>query len=236
MFSASIAAAAIAGGNAVENTYDRARFSSQSIKLLPTRDKSAGAAQRLAQRAHADVNAAFDSQMFGNAAAMFAEHAGGVCFVHHQHGGMFFGQLGQLRQRRQIAVHAEERIGDDQSSAIARRILQQFGQMIDIQMAIHMHLGPREPATVDQAGMIFRIGINRIAAIHQRRNRTEIRGKPGGEQQRRFGAFEFRQATLQFGMSGGVACHQRTGPGAQTFCRSCLRGSRGSQSRIGGQP
>ena len=56
--------------------------------------------------------------MFRHAAAVLAEHAGGVGFVDHEHGVMLLGQFRQLHQRREIAVHAEERIGDDQPAAV----------------------------------------------------------------------------------------------------------------------
>ena len=83
-------------------------------------DETAGAAEGFAERAHADVDAVFDAEMFGDAAAVRAENAGGVGFVDHQHGGMLFGKFGDFRQRRKVAVHAEQRIGHDQAAAVAR--------------------------------------------------------------------------------------------------------------------
>ena len=54
---------------------------------------------------------------FGDAAAVFAEDAGGVGLVDQQHCIVLVGQLRQARKRCQVAVHAEERVGDDQPAA-----------------------------------------------------------------------------------------------------------------------
>ena len=53
-----------------------------------------------------------------------AEDAGGVGFVDHQHRGMLFGKFGNFRQRGKVAVHAEQRIGHNQSAAVAGGIAQ----------------------------------------------------------------------------------------------------------------
>ena len=139
------------------------------------------------------MDAAFDAQMLGHAAAVRAEDAGGVGFVDHQHRVMPLGQLGQFGQRRQIAVHAEQRIGDDQAAAVARGIAEQFGQMIDVGVAVDAHFGPREPAAVDQAGVIFGVGVDRVAAPDQGGDRAEVGGEAGSENQRGLGAFELGQ-------------------------------------------
>ena len=60
-------------------------------------DEAADAAEGLAERADADVDAVFHAQVFGHAAAVRAEDAGGVGFVDHQHGVVPFGQFGQVR-------------------------------------------------------------------------------------------------------------------------------------------
>ena len=65
-----------------------------------------------------------------------------------------------------------------------------------------MHFGAREPAAVDQAGVIFGVGENRIATLDQCRDRADIRGEAGGEQQRGFRPLELRELPLQFGMRG----------------------------------
>ena len=87
--------------------------------------ESARAAEGLAQRADADVDAVLDAQVFGHAAAARTEHAGGVGFVDHQHRVVPPRQFGQLGQRRQVAVHAEQAVGHDQPAAVAAGLVEQ---------------------------------------------------------------------------------------------------------------
>ena len=87
-------------------------------------DESAHAAQRLAERADADVDAVFDAQVLGHAPAVRTENARRVGFVHHQHRVESLGQIGQFGQRRQVAVHAEQAVGHDQPPAVLLRLRQ----------------------------------------------------------------------------------------------------------------
>ena len=128
---------------------------------------------------------------------------------------------------------------NSESVTISRRryplaIRKQFAQMIDIPVAIDVHLGAGEPAAVDQAGVIFGVGENRIAALHQCRDRAEVRGETGAEQQRGFRPLEFRKLLLQFRMRRTMARDQRTGPRAPTLLL-CRAGGGGRQPRIGRQ-
>ena len=97
-----------------------------------------------------------------------------------------------------------------------------------------MHFGARESAAVDQAGVIFGVGENRIAAIHQCRDRAEVRGESGAEQQRGFRPLKLRELPLQFACEVPMARDQRTGPRAQPSCcaaRAAAADNRGSAAR-----
>ncbi len=87
------------GAGAVHEPVDQAAAAS---------DETAGAAEGFTQSAHTDVDAGFDAEMFGDSAAVCAEDAGGVGFVDHQHGGMFFGEFRDFIQWGYVAVHAEQ--------------------------------------------------------------------------------------------------------------------------------
>ena len=84
-------------------------------------DKSAARAERLAQGADADVNVLGQVELFDQSAAAAAEHAGGMGFVDQQHGIEARGQLRQVRQRSDVAIHAEQRVGHDQFPAAVCR-------------------------------------------------------------------------------------------------------------------
>ena len=95
-------------------------------------------------------------------------------------------QIDQIGQRRHIAVHAEERVADDQPPTKAGRCAEQFGEpRQSFAMRINPHLGPRQPAAIDQARMILAVGQHDVATADYRRDRAAIRGESGGKYQRR---------------------------------------------------
>jgi hypothetical protein len=84
-------------------------------------DQIAGAANVSAQRADGfrersdlNIDAAVHVEMIDGAAAVAAEHAGGVGVVDHHDGAVFFGELAQRGQRADVAVHGEDAVGDQQ--------------------------------------------------------------------------------------------------------------------------
>ena len=54
------------------------------------------------------------AQVLAHAATSGAEDPGGMRFVDQQHGIVPLSQLGQIDQRRQVAIHTEEGVGYDQ--------------------------------------------------------------------------------------------------------------------------
>ncbi len=108
----------MAAGGAVEKTYGRARFTSHSTSDRLPATKPPTLPSALLSVPIADVNPVLDAQVFGHAPAVAAENAGGVGLVHQQHRLVPLGQVGQFGQRRQVAVHAEQAVGDDQPPAV----------------------------------------------------------------------------------------------------------------------
>ena len=90
--------------------------------LAPARREAAGgAAERLAQRGGDDVDAPGDAAVLGRAAAGLAEEAGGVAVVHHHERVVALGQVADLGERRDVAVHGEHAVGGDQPRPRAAR-------------------------------------------------------------------------------------------------------------------
>ena len=160
-------------------------------------DESAGAAQGLAERADAGGDGLFHAEMLGHAAAAGAEHARGVGLVHQQHGLVPPGHLGKLGQRRQVAVHAEQAVGDDQAAAVARRPGQERVELLPIGMRVGADIGPGKPAAVPEAGMILGIAEDDVAGAGQGGDGGQVGGEAGRKEQRRLRAFELRQALFQ---------------------------------------
>ena len=162
---------------------------------LPAAHEAAAGAEGLAECADADVDAVMKigcsiGKMLHNSAALFAEDAGGVRFVDQQHYIVFFGEFGQAWKRGQVAVHAEKCVGGDQAATEVGGVLEHRFKRVAIAMWIDKAHGSRQPAAVNQTGMVLGVGENGIALTDERGNGAGVRGKTRGEHQRCFSAFK----------------------------------------------
>ena len=78
-----------------------------------------------------------------------AEHAEAMGVVHDEPGIVTLGQRQQLGQRRDVSIHAEHRVGDDELD-LRLAVGQQGLEPIDPAMRVTPHLRRRQQATVDQ--------------------------------------------------------------------------------------
>ena len=107
-------AAATAGGCEVEKRNGRARWMSISRRVVRPGHVPAEDAHRLAQGADLDGDAAVEVEVVDAAAAVPAEHARGVGVVHEDGRAVLLGRVHDPGQRRDVAVHAEDAVRDDE--------------------------------------------------------------------------------------------------------------------------
>ena len=82
--------------------------------LAPRRHVAAGcAAQRLAERPGVDVDPVGDAAELGRPAAVLADEADRVRVVDEHQRAELVGQVADLGERRDVAVHREHAVGDD---------------------------------------------------------------------------------------------------------------------------
>src|SRR6516164_2340593 len=127
-----------------------------------------------------------------------------MSLVDHQDSAMLLSQIYDIRERRFISVHTEQRLCYNELSAIARRIFQSPFELIHIAMSVYKDLCTRETTTVDDTGMIERIAQNHISLSHQNRNDARVCLETGIKYQRRFRSFQLRDPALQFFVQGHV--------------------------------
>ena len=84
------------------------------------------------------------------AAAVLAEYAQAVGIVHDEPCAVLRGHPRQGGERRDVAVHAENAVGDDQSPAIALAGRQPFGRSVRIGMPVAARSRPGKTDAVDQ--------------------------------------------------------------------------------------
>ena len=231
MSRAAIAAALVAAGWAVEKTYGRARLASQSMsdcrpqtKPPPVPRALLSVPMRMWTRSWREKSP--DPFSSTTPRPCFAEDAGGVGFVDQEHRIVLFGQFGEARERGEVAVHAEERVGGDQPAAEVARCAEHLFECFRVAVRVDEARGPGQPAAVDEAGVVLGVGKDRVAVVHQRGNDAGVGGEAGREDKGCFGAFELGEAALQFGVTRRTATHQRTRATAPPFALDRRAGGR----------
>ena len=76
-----------------------------------------------------------------------------------------------------MSVHAEEAIGDDQSSWCVGGLGELVFELIEACVVIDVQSGAAESAAIDQAGVVESVGKDGIAVGNESRDGTEIRGE-----------------------------------------------------------
>ena len=150
---------------------------------LGRRDIAAGrAAQRLAQRAGEDIG--LHARPVRRAAALRADEAGGVAIIDHHQRIMGIGELADIRQLGEIAIHGEHAIGDDDDAAGAgtARLLQLLFEIVHVAIGEAVALGLGQADAVDDRGMVQGIGNDGILLAEQRLEHRAIGIETGGEE------------------------------------------------------
>ena len=177
-------------------------------------DVAAERAERLGQRAFDDVDAVGQPFAFGDAAAARSVHADGMDLVDIGHGVVALGEVDDLPDRRDVAIHRIDALEDDQLGALAARRLQQAFEMRDVVVAEDLLLGARAPHALDHRGVVQLVGDDQAVGQKPRdgRDRRLVGDEAGGEDQRCFLAvqvgkfqFELDQRVVGAGNVAGAA-------------------------------
>ncbi len=213
---------------------ERAGGVDQEVGQLPrAADVGAVAAERLAQGPDDQVDLARQAAGGHRAPAPGPETAGGVGLIDHQPAAMAPRQGRQLPQRRDVPVHGEDAVGDDQCTP-ARRAAHSPFEVVGVTMPVDEGLGAGEAAAVDDAGVVELVGEDDLTAARQRGDRAGVGQVAGAEEQRGLRALELGQPSLQLRVDRHRAGDQarRARAGSQ---RQGGIGGRAPQPRVVGQ-
>jgi hypothetical protein len=97
-----------------------------------------------------------------------------VCVVYVQEGVVALSECNEVRERGQVAVHAEHPVGDDHSRAARRSPLEERFDMGTVSVAIDPEIGSAQAAPVDETGMAKPVGQDQPAASSQAREDAKI--------------------------------------------------------------
>ena len=146
---------------------------------------------------------------------------------------MLLGQVDDFSEGSLVAIHAEQRLRDNELSTRRWGILQACLELIQIAMTVDGDLSAREPAAVDNARMIEDVAQNNIALAHQCRKNSRVRLESGIENQRRFGSLKLGDLALQLFVQGHVARDQPRRAGAAAVAVDRLFRGRAERGMIG---
>ena len=232
--SAASAPATAGGGSAVEKISERAVLTRYCAISASQAHVGAVGAERLAERADDDVDLVLEPGLGDGAAAAGAERAGAVRLVDDHAHVVAPGELDDLRQRRDVAVHREDAVGDDQRAA-PLGLAQAPREVVDVAVVVDEGLGPRQPAAVDDRGVVELVGEDDLAARRASAETTpSVRQVAGAEQQRRLGALERRPAAPRGG-GGSHRCSRHEPRRARRRRPSASPRRRPPRARAGGR-
>ena len=118
--------------------------------------------------------------------------------VHHQAGAEPPAQLDDLRERRDVALHREDPVDDDQDpTAVAHRPLERALELVEPVVAERPQLGPREDAAVEDRRVVARVGDDRVPRGEDRPQGAQVGLVAGGEHQHGLGPHPLRQLLLE---------------------------------------
>jgi hypothetical protein len=97
--------------------------------------------------------------------------------IHHQQNIVFSGDFIEVGQRRNVTIHAEYSVGDNQTPPIFTGFCDFTAQVVHIVMSVTNDGCTAQTAAIDDAGVIQLVGENDIPFADQGRNRGEIGSK-----------------------------------------------------------
>ena len=107
-------------------------------------------------------------------------------------------------------VHAEQSIGDDQSSWCGRSLCELIREFVQSVPLVDLHTRATEPAAVDQAGVIVPVTENDIVTCDKCGHGAKVGSEAGREQQRSRSVLESRDVSFELAILWRTARDQRT--------------------------
>ena len=197
--SAASAAPTAAGTAAAVNRNARDWMRRKSIDLVRAGDEAAAGGERLRERAHPQVDAVLDAEQLGGAGAARAEHAGAVRLVDHQPRAVGAAQLGDLRQRRDVALHREDAVDDDEhAAAVARPRARACFSSLSSRLwrnGRSLARDSRQPSRIEAWSPESAITVS--PGREDRAERADVGLVAGGEDERVLGAHPLRDLALE---------------------------------------
>ncbi len=148
------------------------------------RYETADGGQALGEGAHDEVYLAGEAEVVANAAALFAEDAQAVGFIHHDdHVVVLMLEFHNLRQLGQVSFHGEYAIHHDELDRVLGAALEAALQVLHVVVLVVQALGEGESAAVHDGGVVTVVADDEIVLREELGDDTAVHGEAGGEHQ-----------------------------------------------------
>ena len=99
------------------------------------------------------------AEVIDRAAPVLPEHAARVRVVHHHDAAELLGERRTAPgSGAEVAVHAEDAVGDEQLALRGRQLLQDRARRVDVLVRKHLDRGAAQAAAVDDARVVQLVG------------------------------------------------------------------------------
>ena len=142
---------------------------------------AAQARQGLGEGAHVDVHFIFEAIVTGRAASALAQHAQTVRVVHHDPRAVLLRKAADLRQVRDVALHAEHAVGHDQATRAVRDLLKLNLQLLHVLVSVGQHAAVAQATAVVDGGVVLPVADHIVAVAHDGRDDAKVALEAGGE-------------------------------------------------------
>ena len=113
--------------------------------------------------------------------------------VDHHDGAVFFGEIAELVDRADVAVHGEDAVGDEELAArLGRDFFEQLFGVGNVFVAENLDLGAGEARAVDDAGVVELVGEDEVFFAEDRGDGSGVGGESALEDDAGFDIFEGR--------------------------------------------
>ena len=147
-------------------------------------------AQGLAQSAGQDIHTAHDPMMLVGAAPVLAHEAHRMRIVHHDQRAVFVGQVADVGQVRDVAVHREHAVCGNQAKPCPSRLLQLCLQVLHIAVQVAIALRLAQPHAINDAGVVQFVGNDGVLRPEQGLEQAAVGVETRGVKNGVFGAQE----------------------------------------------
>jgi len=223
-------------GRGRENEAARAVHEEVDERRAPA-DRAARRAERLAKRPHLNVDALPHAQLRGEAAAARTEHAHTMRLINHEPCAEPLLELHDLAQRREVAVHAENTLGNDEHIRLRVIFARPGEEPLELpEVVVRKDTDRRtaQPRAIHEAGVAELIEDDDVLRSDERGNCPERGGIAGGETERGLRALEARKRGFELGVRGLAAADESGGAGTRAITIERGRGGV-AQARIIGK-